>query len=59
MPSPCRKFFGTKGAPPKQQTKLSFAPKAAKKEQIEEVTEPVSAKENKDLDQGMDNAVGF
>ncbi|KAH7313347.1 DNA ligase [Stachybotrys elegans] len=46
------KFFGTKGAPPKQQTKLSFAPKTAKKEQTGETTESVSAKGDTDPGQG-------
>jgi hypothetical protein len=56
----CRKFFGAKGAPPQQQSKLSFSTKADKKE--EEVTEDedvkmesegdVSAKENSDPQKG-------
>lgn len=44
-----RKFFGAKGAPPQQQTKLSFSTKAKK----EEVDEDVSAKENADPVPGL------
>ncbi|KAH8686741.1 hypothetical protein BGZ61DRAFT_354656 [Ilyonectria robusta] len=40
------KFFGAKGAPPRQQTKLSFSTKAKKEEAKQE--EDVSAKENSD-----------
>ncbi|KAF7541191.1 hypothetical protein G7Z17_g12030 [Cylindrodendrum hubeiense] len=42
------KFFGAKGAPPPQQTKLSFSTKAKKDETKQE--EDVSAKENSDSD---------
>jgi len=50
------KFFGAKGAPPQQQTKLSFASKAKpepKDEPVEGDGEgDVSAKENADPDKG-------
>ncbi|PNY24697.1 DNA ligase [Tolypocladium capitatum] len=43
------KFFGVKGSPPPQQTKLSFATKAPKNEVVDEDGEgDVSAKENAD-----------
>jgi hypothetical protein len=44
----CSKFFGAKGAAPKQQTKLSFATKASKKEVATEDVpeEPASTKDD-------------
>jgi DNA ligase-1 len=46
---PCRKFFGAKNQPPRQQTKLAFATKAPAVDEGDEVS---STKENTDPDTG-------
>jgi DNA ligase 1 len=48
----CSKFFGAKGGPPPQQTKLAFSSKAAKAEPSCEPEEDVSSKENSDPEKG-------